>query len=150
MHIPPNWGIFLALIVSFLVFWFIFSRLFFRPFLALLSERENRIKSLNDRAEKISSDAKAADEQAEHAIAQVWREALERRENERRRIETETTQMIEAAKADARASLEAAQARVESEVKAAESELDRMGRALASELAERLMGRPLNGAGNRQ
>ena len=37
MHIPPNWGTFFALIVSFLVFWFIFSRIFFRPFLDFLA-----------------------------------------------------------------------------------------------------------------
>ena len=53
MHIPPNWGTFFALIVSFLVFWFIFSRLFFRPFLNLLSERERRFKELNDRTEEL-------------------------------------------------------------------------------------------------
>jgi len=48
MHIPPNWGTFFALIVSFLVFWFIFSRLFFQPFLNLLSARERRFKELNE------------------------------------------------------------------------------------------------------
>ena len=36
LKIPPDWGTFCALIVSFLVFWFIFKRLLFDPFLKLL------------------------------------------------------------------------------------------------------------------
>ena len=51
MHIPPDWGIFFTLIVSFLVFWFIFDRLFFGPFLKLLGDRENKLKDLSARFE---------------------------------------------------------------------------------------------------
>ena len=53
MHIPPDWGIFFTLIVSFLVFWFIFDRLFFGPFLKLLSDRENKLKDLSARTERL-------------------------------------------------------------------------------------------------
>ncbi len=70
MHIPPNWGTFFALIVSFLVFWFIFSRLFFRPFLNLLSERERRFKELNDRTEELIKQARAAEEEREARLAE--------------------------------------------------------------------------------
>ncbi|SRR5579885_2490824 len=147
MHIPPNWGTFAVLIVSFLVFWFIFSRLFFRPFLNLLAEREKRFRSLSDRTEQLLKEARSADEAREQRLNATRREALEHREAERRRIEAEAAQMLEAAKADARASLEAARTRIEGELKAAERELDQMGRTLAAELAERVLGRPLNGGG---
>jgi len=149
MHIPPNWGTFGVLIVSFLVFWFIFSRLFFRPFLNLLSEREQRFRSLNDRTEQLLKEARAADAAREERLNAVRREALEHRDAERRRVEAEAAQMLESAKADARASLDGARTRIEGELKAAERDLEQMGRTLAVELAERVLGRPLNGGGTR-
>src|SRR5215467_1769035 len=147
MHIPPNWGTFGGLIVSFLVFWFIFSRLFFRPFLNLLSEREERFRSLNDRTEQLLKEARAADEAREQRLNAIRREALEHRDSERRRVEAEAAQLLETAKADARASLDAARTRIEGELKAAEHDLEQMGRTLAEELAERVLGRRLNGDG---
>lgn len=145
MHIPPNWGTFFALIVSFLVFWFIFSRLFFRPFLNLLAERERRFKELNDRTEALIKQARAADEERESRLAAVRQSAIARREAERRKAEGEAAQKMEAAKADARDALEQARVKIETELKAAEQDLARMGHNLASELAERMLGRPLNG-----
>ena len=147
MHIPPNWGTFGVLIVSFLVFWFIFSRLFFRPFLNLLSEREERFRSLNDRTEQLLKEARAADEAREQRLNAIRREALEHRDSERRRVEAEAAQLLETAKADARASLDAARTRIEGELKAAEHDLEQMARSLAGELAERVLGRRLNGGG---
>ncbi len=143
MHIPPNWGTFFALIVSFLVFWFIFSRLFFRPFLNLLSERERRFKDLNDRTEELIRQARAAEEEREARLAEVRKGALSRRESQRRQAEAEAAEMMEAAKAEARETLEQVRVKIETELKAAERELEQMGHSLASELAERVLGRPL-------
>jgi F0F1-type ATP synthase membrane subunit b/b' len=53
--------------------------------------------------------------------------------------------MMEAAKAEARKALDQARMKIETELKAAEAELEQMGHNLASELAERVLGRPLNG-----
>jgi F-type H+-transporting ATPase subunit b len=145
MHIPPNWGTFFALIVSFLVFWFIFSRLFFRPFLNLLSDRERRFKELNDRTEELIKQARAAEEEREARLAEVRKTAIARRETERRKAEAEAAQMMEAAKAEARETLDQVSAKIETELKAAEHELDQMGHSLARDLAERVLGRPLNG-----
>jgi len=146
MHIPPNWGTFFALIVSFLVFWFIFSRLFFRPFLNLLSERERRFKELNDRTEELLRQARLADEEREARLAEVRKDGIARRESERREAEAEAAQMMEAAKAAAHEALERAREKIETELKAAEHDLERMGHSLANELAERVLGRPLSGS----
>jgi F0F1-type ATP synthase membrane subunit b/b' len=148
MHIPPNWGTFFTLIVSFLVFWFIFSRLFFRPFLDLLSQRELRFKDLSERTEQLIKQAKAAEDERERRLALVRRDAAARREAERRKAESEAAKIMEEAKAEARATVERARAHIEDEVKAAESQLDAMGRSLASELAERVLGRHVDGASN--
>ncbi|MGA6970202.1 MAG: ATP synthase F0 subunit B [Candidatus Binatus sp.] len=146
MHIPPNWGTFFALIVSFLVFWFIFSRLFFRPFLNLLSERERRFKELNDRTEELLRQARLADEEREARLAEVRKDGIARRESERRKAEAEAAQMMEAAKAAAHEALERAREKIETELKAAEHDLEQMGHSLANELAERVLGRPLSGS----
>ena len=144
MHIPPNWGTFFALIVSFLVFWFIFSRLFFRPFLNLLAERERRFKDLNDRTEELIKQARVVEEEREARLAEVRKGAIAQRETARRKAEEEAAQMMEAAKAEARDTLEQVRVKIETELKAAERELGQMGHSLASELAERVLGRPLN------
>ena len=89
MHIPPNWGTFFALIVSFLVFWFIFSRLFFRPFLNLLTERERKFKELNDNTERLIREARAAQQECDARLAAVRQGAIARRETERRKAESE-------------------------------------------------------------
>ena len=144
MHIPPNWGTFFALIVSFLVFWFIFSRLFFRPFLNVLSERERRFKDLNDRTELLIKQAREAEAEREARLAEVRKGAIARRESDRRKAEAEAAQMMEAAKAEAREALDQVRGKIETELKAAERELEQMGHNLAGELAERVLGRPLN------
>lgn len=145
LHIPPDWPVFFTLIASFLVFWFIFSRIFFRPFLDLLSRRESRFRDLSERTEQLIKQARVAEEEREERLAEARREALARSESGRRAAEAEVANLLEEAKADARAVLEEARTRVENEVKAAEKELDTMGRALAHELAERVLGRRLNG-----
>ncbi len=148
MHIPPDWGTFALLIVSFLIFWFIFNRIFFQPFLNLLTERERRFKSLTERTEHLIKQAGAAEQERERRLAMVRREALQRRDIERRNAENEAARMLEEAKAQTRATLEDATARVEHEIRAAEKDAEVMARSLASELAERLLGRPLGSSGN--
>ncbi|MGH7813401.1 MAG: hypothetical protein ACREQI_05295 [Candidatus Binataceae bacterium] len=149
MHIPPNWIVFFELIASFLVFWFLFSRIFFRPFLGLLSERERRLKDLSDRAEQLIKDARAAEEERERRLAEVRRGALARRDTERRTGEAAAAKALEEAKAGAAAVLAAAQAKIAAELKNAERELEQMGHNLAAELAERVLGRSLDANASR-
>lgn len=146
MHIPPNWGTFGALIVSFLVFWFIFSRIFFRPFLDLLSKREQRFKSLSEQTEQLIRQARTAEEEREQRILAVRREASAARETQRREAEAEAAKVLEAAKAEARTTLDRVHVHIEEELKAAERQLEEMGRSLAADLAQRVLGRPLNGS----
>lgn len=146
MHIPPNWGTFFVLIVSFLVFWFIFSRLFFRPFLNLLAQREERFQSLSDRTEQLLREARTDDDEREKRIAEIRREAIAMRESHRRTAEAEAAQLLDAAKAEAHAAMEAARTRLERELKESEQQLEAMSHNLGAELAVRILGRPVDGA----
>jgi F-type H+-transporting ATPase subunit b len=143
MHIPPDWDIFAALIVSFLIFWFIFGRLFFGPFLKLLDERERRLRELSERTEQLLREEKAAVEAREGGLAAVRHEALRRREAERRRAEAEAARIIAEARAQARADLDQVREGIEQEFKAAASQLGELAEALAGELAGRVLGRPV-------
>jgi F0F1-type ATP synthase membrane subunit b/b' len=147
MHIPPDWGIFATLLLSFLAFWGVFGWLFFGPFLKLLSEREHRLKDLNDRTERLLQEERSAVAERERQLAAVRRDALERREIERRQAETEAAKMIDEARTEARGELDRVRAGIEKSVDAAQAELQQMARNLAIELAQRVLGRPVNAAG---
>ena len=146
MHIPPDWGIFFTLIVSFLVFWFIFDRLFFGPFLKLLGDRESKLKNLSARAEQLLKEEKAAGQKRDRELLELRREALAAREAERRKAEVDAARVIEEAKAKAHSALELVRAGIENELRAGERELERLSRVLAVELAGRVLGRPVDGA----
>jgi len=146
MHIPPDWGIFFTLIVSFLVFWFIFDRIFFGPFLKLLGDRENRLKALSARAEQLLKEEKAAAEERERQLTELRREALAARDAERRKAEADAAAVIEAAKSEAHKALEGVRTEIENELRAGERELEQLSRTLAVELAGRVLGRPVSGA----
>ena len=146
MHIPPDWGIFFTLIVSFLVFWLIFDRLFFGPFLKLLSDREGKLKDLSARAEQLLKEEKAAGQERDRQLAELRREALAVREAERRKAEADAARLIEEAKTEAHSALERVRAGIENELRAGERELEQFSQVLAVELAGRVLGRPVDGA----
>src|ERR1700680_1672745 len=147
MHIPPDWGVFATLLLSFLGFWVVFGWLFFGPFLKLLGEREHRLKDLNDRTERLLQEEQAAVAERERQLAAVRRDALEKREIERRQAETEAAKMIDEARAEARGELDRVRAGIEKSIDAAQAELEQMARNLAVELAQRVLGRPVNTGG---
>ena len=150
MHIPPNWsdwGVFAVLLVSFLVFWAIFGSLFFSPFLRLLGEREDRLKDLNDRTLRLLEEEKLAVAERERQLVSIRRDALEKRETERRQAEAEAARMIEEARTAARSELDGVRAGIERSIEAAQGELQRMARDLAAELAQRVLDRPVNSGG---
>jgi F-type H+-transporting ATPase subunit b len=149
LKIPPDWGTFFALIVSFLVFWFIFKRLLFDPFLKLLADRERKLKGLKDRTEQLIREGRAAHERHERELIEIRRQALAEREVERRRAEEEVTHMVEEARLAARESIEQVRNEIERELRAAEQQLGQLGENLAAELAERVLGRPLKSGGPR-
>ena len=144
MHIPPDWGTFSALVVSFLVFWFIFSRLFFSPFLTLLGERERRLRELADRTEKLMVEERAAGEVRERQMAELRATMIAEREARRREAEAQAAQMIEEAKAEVRTALEQVRNGIENDLRTGERELEELSRRLAAEVAARVLGRPLD------
>lgn len=143
MHLPPDWGIFGTLIVSFLVFWFIFGGLFFKPFLQLIADRERRLKNLNANTERLLSEAKAAVARREIELAEIRRQALVEREQERRAAQESAAHAIDQARHAARAELDKVRAGIEAEFAAAGRQLEELAGRLATELASRVLERPV-------
>jgi F0F1-type ATP synthase membrane subunit b/b' len=144
MHIPPDWGVFIALIVSFLFFWFIFGRLFFGPFLRLIGDRERRMRELSERTERLLRNERAAAEEREAQLAAVRIEALKRREDLRRRAEADAARLIGDAREAAKAELDQARQAIGREFEAAAGQLEQLAQRLAVELAARVLGRPVS------
>jgi F-type H+-transporting ATPase subunit b len=144
MHIPPDWGIFTALIVSFLIFWFIFGRLFFGPYLRLLGDRERRLRELQARTEQLLRDEKAAVEAREAGLAAVRHEALSRREAERRQAEAEAARIVAEARAQAKVELDQVREGIEHDFRVAANQLKQLAETLAAELATRVLGRTVS------
>ena len=148
MHIPPDWSIFAALIVSFLIFWFIFGRLFFGPYLRLLGDRERRLRELHERTDQLLRDGKAAVEAREAGLAGVRHEALSRREAGRRQAEAEAARLVGEARAQAKAELEQMRDAIEQDFTVAAGQLEELAETLAAQLAARVLGRAVtNGHG---
>jgi len=147
MHIPPDWGVFSILLISFLGFWVIFGSIFFGPFLKLLGDRESRLKDLNDRTERLLQEEREAVRERELQLAAIRRDALVHRETGRRQAEAEAAKMIDEARAEAHEQLEAVRTGIDRSIDAAQVELDRMAHNLAGELAQRVLGRPVNTGG---
>jgi len=147
LKIPPDWGTFCALIVSFLVFWFIFKRLLFDPFLKLLAERELKLRALSERTERLIHEGKAADDERTRQLTALRRELLAERETERRRVEGEIARMMEEVRLAAKQTVEQVRVEIERELRTAEQQLGTLGESLAAELAERVLGRSLKDGG---
>lgn len=144
MHLPPDWGIFAALVVSFLVFWFIFGAIFFGPFLRLISARERHLNDLNSQTEKLLREQREAVTRRESELAEVRREALSQRENERRAAQAQAARVIVQARAEAREELDKVRGEIEAEFAAAGQQLEELARSLAAELASRVLARPVS------
>jgi F-type H+-transporting ATPase subunit b len=143
LNIPPNWGTFFVLIVSFLVFWFILKRILFDPFLALASARDDRMRQLKEDAQRALSEAKAAEELYRREIAQARQAGAAQREKARSSAEQEVAAIVEQARHAARETIEKAQAEAEQKLHLAYQQVEALSRSLALELAERLLGRRL-------
>jgi F0F1-type ATP synthase membrane subunit b/b' len=147
MHLPPDWGTFALLIVSFLIFWFIFGALFFKPFLRLIGDRERRFRDLNERTERLLGEQRSIVAQRARELAEVTREALVRRETQVREAQDRATQLLAAARADARAELEKVRTEIATDFAAAAREIELLARSLATELATRVLDRPITNDG---
>jgi F0F1-type ATP synthase membrane subunit b/b' len=143
MHLPPDWGTFGLLLVSFLIFWCVFRALFFEPFLKLIGDREQRLRALNEQTERLIKEQQETLDRRESDLAEVRKQALSKRDHERRAAEERVERMLEAARTEAHDALEKVRNEIAAEFAAAERQMGELAHTLASELATRVLERPI-------
>jgi F-type H+-transporting ATPase subunit b len=135
---PARLGV---LLVLFLVLIPIMNGLVFRPLLAVLDEREQRIAGARARASEVASEAAALLERHEAAL----REAREAANVERARAVEEARrahqEAVGAARQAAEREIAGARGEVAAAVESARAQLRGEAEPLAREVAERLLGR---------
>ncbi len=128
-------------IVAFLVFWFLLTKLLFKPFIGLLEERERRTEGAKAEAAALKEEGERLSKEYERAIARakeegraakegIIQEARQARERLLSQAREEAARMVEAAREEIRKGLERGR-----ELAARETE------AIARQMAEKILGR---------
>jgi F-type H+-transporting ATPase subunit b len=143
LEILPDPARLLVLLVFFALLIPVLDRLMFKPLLAVLEEREQRIEGARARAEEVARDAAELALRHENAV----REVRTASNAERQRGLEQARQQHQAAVGEARRTAEremaAARVDVRAAVEAARGQLRLDAAPLAREVAERLLGRKL-------
>jgi len=128
-------------IVAFLVFWFLLTRLLFKPFIGLLEERERRTEGAKAEAAALKEEGERLSKGYEQAIAKakddgraaketILQEARQARERLLGQAREEAARMVQAAREEIRKELERGR-----DLAAREAE------AIARQMAEKILGR---------
>jgi F-type H+-transporting ATPase subunit b len=128
-------------VVGFLALWFLLSKFLFKPFIAVLEERENRTDGLKAAAASLTAEAEKLRTEYESAIAKANEEGAAVKET----ILHEARQTREKLLADARTQAAERLAKVREEIqreigKGRESALHEAA-AIARQMAEKVLGR---------
>lgn len=128
----------------FLAFAFLMNQFAFKPFLRLLEERHRRIFGAKEEAERLKEEAERLErtyqEELRRHREEIFRERGALREEGRRQREA----MLEAVRGEVQRQVEEARRRIQEGTAEALRDLEGLCQGLAREMAERLLGRPLN------
>jgi len=148
--IRPDFGLFFWSVLIFLIFWFMMSRLAFKPISEALAKRENDIQDALDQAEKARqemSNLKAENEQilaqAREERAQILKEANDVKNG----IISEAR---DKAKEEANRIVTNAKLEIENQRKAAVTDLKNEAGRMAVTIAEKILRKQLSGDSDQQ
>jgi F-type H+-transporting ATPase subunit b len=117
----------------------ILDRLFFRPILAVLKEREGKTRGALERAREQAAAAEAKAKEYEETFQAARQEVYRRREADRRDALTEREKQLAQARDKADATLKDALDGLGREVDSAKQELERASAPLAAEITEAVL-----------
>jgi len=118
---------------------FILDRLFFRPLMEVLNERETRTVGALARAREQAALAETRSREYEAAFQAVRQEVYRQRETERKRALAKREEALQKARLEAEASLAKARTELAAEVERVKAELTITCQALADEIATSLL-----------
>jgi F-type H+-transporting ATPase subunit b len=128
-----------TVIFVFLLF-VILDRIFFRPVMAVLKQREDASVGALARAREQAAAAEAKSREYEEALQEARQEVYRQRELERRASVAERDTALQKARAQAEGAIREAQAALTEEVTRTKAEMDRVCHTLAEEISQSLVG----------
>ncbi|TAJ88922.1 hypothetical protein EPO44_15310 [bacterium] len=130
-------------VVAFLVFWFLLTKLLFKPFVGLLEERERRTEGVKAEAAALNEEGERLLKEYEYAIAKARDEGRAAKEKIVQEGRQARERLLGQAREDASRTLEAVRAEIGKELKRGREIAAREAEALAQQMAEKIIGRKI-------
>jgi F-type H+-transporting ATPase subunit b len=131
----------LVQIVAFLALWFMLSKLLFRPFIALLEERENRSEGLKDAAVSLVAEGEGLRAEYESAIAKANEEGAAVKETILQEARQTRERLLAESRAQAAERMTAVREDVKKEMAKGREEALQEAAVIARQMAEKVLGR---------
>jgi len=144
LEIFPDPGVLLVLIALFLLLVWPLDRLLFKPLLAVLDERRQRIQGARTRADALAADADEVMRRYQGQVGEARTEAEAGRREVLDRARAEQTEVLNEARGEAEDRTRQARHEVAEALERARGQLRSDAEALAGEAASRLLGRSLS------
>ena len=130
------WVVFFVLLLA-----LILDRLFFRPLLGAIRQRESRAASAKALADQAAAEARRATEEFDRQTSAARAEVYKQMDDMRRAAMDDRAALVDTARKEADAALAQARADLARDVETARARLDKDADALAAEAASRILGR---------
>jgi F-type H+-transporting ATPase subunit b len=128
-------------IVAFLVLWFLLSKLLFRPFIALLEERENRTEGLKAAAASLTAEGERLRAEYESAIAKANEEGAAVKEILLREARQTRERLLADSRAQAAERMTAVREDIKKEMAKGRELALQEAAVIARQMAEKVLGR---------
>ncbi|MBI2987551.1 MAG: ATP synthase F0 subunit B [Deltaproteobacteria bacterium] len=128
-------------VAAFLVFWFLLTRLLFKPFIGLLEERERRTGGVKAEAAALKEEGGRLLKEYEYAIAKAKDEGRAMKEGIVQGARQARERLLAQAREEASRMLEAAREEIQKELQKGRELAGREAEAMARQMAEKILGR---------
>lgn len=139
---PPDWTFFCQILL-FLLLWAVLRRVLFEPNLTLLANREQHSAGAIQEAAQIKADAEVKGQEYRTQLAAARSGAMQEVEAVYREAQEQSRVLIEQAQDESAQTLAQLRQILEGEIAAARQDLEQRIPDFSSEIAERLLERPL-------
>ena len=133
----------LVQIVAFLALWFVLAKFFFKPFIALLEEREKRTEGLKAAAASLMAEGERLRADYEHAIAKARDEGAAVKETIVQEARRTRERLLAEARTRAAERLAAVREEIGKEVAKGRELALQEAAAIARQMAEKVLGRKI-------
>src|SRR4051812_38477191 len=130
-------------IVLILLLWFVLSRILFKPFLALVEEREKRTEGLKAAAAALTAEAERLRGEYESAVRQASEEGMAAKEAILAEARRTREQLLAESRAEAAERLGAMREEIQKELRQGRAQALQEAGAIARQMAEKVLGRKI-------